>query len=228
MAKLRRLLDEAGFGSTTLIQGEAGQPSWAPKGHWLYKDGFDDPRAQVVWLLRRFALDVYAGAAFSSFFMIADIWEKPYETATQTLPRAQANGILNGLVYTPKPSYDAFCHAAAIWNGDVAPAAASMRIETEAVIAEVPVCLSFSKNETPLHLYYLPSAPSESRLYKNGAAVRLEKEFFDGVLVDTLSGEVFSLPRPEACRDAFVYPDLPIASYPFILAEKSAIEIESL
>jgi hypothetical protein len=84
---LRSLLDGAGFEKTKLIQGEAGQPSWAPKGHWLYKDGFDNPRAQAVWLLRRFVLDHFAEVAISSFFMIADIWEKPYETATQILPR---------------------------------------------------------------------------------------------------------------------------------------------
>lgn len=228
VAHLRRMLDEAGFERTELIQGEAGQPSWAPKGHWLYKDGFDDPRAQAIWLLRRYALDVYAGAAISSFFMIADIWEKPYETATQTLPRAQANGILNGLVYTPKPSYEAFCHAAAVWNGDVARAPASMRIHTDAEASDAPVCLSFTKNGAQMHLYYLPSAPTEVCLHKNGATVCLEKELFDGVLVDTFSGEVFSLPSPEASKGAFIYRGLPIANYPFILAGKSAIEIESV
>ena len=225
---LRKLLDEAGFEKTELIQGEAGQPSWAPKGHWLYKDGFDNPRAQAVWLLRRFALDNYAGVAISSFFMIADIWEKPYETATQILPRAQANGILNGLVYTPKPSYEALCHVAAVLNGDVRISDAYFTVENalkDPIKAEI-LCLSFEKDGSPMHLYYLPCVPSENYCYEEAISAYLSKPFRDGVLVDLLNGEVFDLPKAEDDQGHVVYRGLPLTNYPILLAERSMIPIQ--
>ena len=225
---LRKLLDEAGFDKTELIQGEAGQPSWAPKGHWLYKDGFDDPRAQAVWLLRRFALDHYAGVAISSFFMIADIWEKPYETAAQILPRAQANGILNGLVYTPKPSYEALCHVAAVFNGDVRISDAYFTVENAQndSCEEEILRLSFEKDGSPMHLYYLPCAPSENYCYEEAISAYLSKPFRDGVLVDLLNGEVFDLPKAEGDQGHVVYRDLPLTNYPILLAERSAIALQ--
>lgn len=223
--RLRSLLDASGFAATRLIQGEAGHPSWAPKGHWLYKDGFDDPRAQAVWLLRRFALDHYAGVAISSFFMIADIWEKPYETATQILPRAQANGILNGLVYTPKPSYAAFTHTAVVFQGDIQTAdidffaslSAGDPLETEALVR-----LCFTKNGAPMYLYYLPSAPTEKCLRERAVTVGFSKALHDGVLVDMLTGEVFSVGAGAAYRD------LPVANYPMLLTERAAVMIDNI
>ncbi len=225
VAYLRRLLNEAGFEKTELIQGEAGQPSWAPKGHWLYKDGFDDPRAQAIWLLRRFALDHYAGVAMTSFFMIADIWEKPYETATQTLPRAQANGILNGLVYTPKPSFTAFSHVANVFAGEILPSDTRLRVILEKPKEHAPVCLSFTKNGAPMHLYYLPSAPTERQ--EDRATLVLKAPLQNGVLVDMLTGEVYTLPAPRITKGGIVYEDLPISNYPFLITEHQEIETES-
>lgn len=226
---LRELLDGAGFEKTQLIQGEAGQPSWAPKGHWLYKDGFDNPRAQAVWLLRRFVLDHFAEVAISSFFMIADIWEKPYETATQILPRAQANGILNGLVYTPKPSYEAFRHIAAVFNGDIRKKDAYFVVENTSDApseAEAAVCLSFLKNGAPMHIYYLPSAPAEDLYRAESVSVYLSEPLCEPVLVDLLSGEVFDLSSHETQGALFAYRGLPLANYPMVLTERSALPLE--
>ncbi len=226
---LRRLLDEAGFEKTELIQGEAGQPSWAPKGHWLYKDGFDDPRAQAIWLLRRFALDHYAGVSITSFFMIADIWEKPYETATQILPRAQANGILNGLVYTPKPSYEALRHIAAVFNGDIRKTDAYFTMENASDApceTAATLRLSFTKNGAPMHLYYLPSAPSEKCYREDAVSVYLSEALSEPVLVDLLSGEVFDLPKADEVQGFAVYRGLPFTNYPMLLTERSTIQIK--
>ncbi len=221
---LRHLLDTAGFEKTELIQGEAGQPSWAPKGHWLYKDGFDDPRAQAVWLLRRFALDHYAEVALASFFMIADIWEKPYETATQTLPRAQANGILNGLAYTPKPSYEALRHITSVFRGDIKRKDTAFTVEGTG--AEEAVCLSFEKDGGATYLYYRPSAPTEKYYREAAVSVCLPAPLCDPVLADLLTGEVFSLPEAEICQGLYVYRNLPFSNYPMVLAEREGVAIE--
>lgn len=228
---LRCLLDAAGFEKTELIQGEAGQPSWAPKGHWLYKNGFDDPRAQAVWLLRRFALDHYAEVALSSFFMIADIWEKPYETATQILPRAQANGILNGLVYTPKPSYEALRHTVSVFSGSVKKKEAYFTVESTAddpCETAATVRLSFEKNGSPMHLYYLPTAPTEKCYREAAVSAYLSQTLCEPVLADLLTGEVFALCEGEAVQGLFAYRGLPLANYPMLLTERAAIQIEEI
>ena len=162
--------------------------------------------------------------------MIADIWEKPYETATQTLPRAQANGILNGLVYTPKPSYEAFRHMAAVFNGNIQKAQVCFsveRVKDGLDPAEVPNCFSFEKNGAAMHLYYLPSAPTEKCCRESAVSVYLAQSFCDGVLVDLLSGEVFDLPKAEAVNGLFAYRGLPLTNYPMLLIERAAVCIES-
>ena len=229
VAHLRSILDDAGFTHTQLIQGEAGQPSWAPEGHWLYKEGFDNPRAQAVWLLRRFILDHYVGVALSSFFMIADIWEKPYEMATKTIPRAQANGILNGLSYTPKPSYTAMQHTAALLQGDIKASNAYFT----ASVPEVDICarhalmrLAFEKDNKPMYVYYLPSAVGEEVYIKDALTAFVEAPLDEPVLLDMYTGEVFALSAPACVQGLAAYESLPLANYPLVLTERSAIILE--
>ncbi len=94
-----------GFENVDLWQGEGGHPSWAYKGHWLVKNGVSSEYAQAVWQLRRYFLDVFFGMKRSSFFQMADMWEKPYAKAVELIQKPAAHGILNGLTYTPKESY---------------------------------------------------------------------------------------------------------------------------
>lgn len=111
---LRKMLDTRGMQHVELWQGEGGYPSWAYKGRWLAPEtGCDSERSQAVWQLRRFFLDVYNGIKLSSFFMMADVWEKPYAKAVEVLEKPAAHGILNGLTYTPKKSYETIKNAAA-------------------------------------------------------------------------------------------------------------------
>ncbi len=227
VAHLRSILDAAGFESTKLIQGEAGQPSWAPEGHWLYKNGFDNPRAQAVWLLRRYCMDFYADVALSSFFMIADIWEKPYEMATKTIPRAQANGILNGLVYTPKPSYAAMQHVCALFRGEVRAVRRYFTGEAAAAACEQLALqrLCFEKDGLPMYVYYLPSAPSEEFYAQKAFTAYIQKPLEAPVLVDLFTGAVYALDGEKNAQGLAVYADLPLANYPMVLTERAAIEV---
>lgn len=76
VAHLRRRLDATDLSHVELWQGEAGYPSWAYKGRFLAENGCDDERPQAVFQLRRYFLDIYNGVKCSSFFQMADMWEK--------------------------------------------------------------------------------------------------------------------------------------------------------
>jgi hypothetical protein len=93
--------------------------------------------------------------------------------------------------------------------------------------AEAIVRLSFTKNGAPMHLYYLPSAPTEQCFFEDAVSVCLSNPLSDPVLVDLLSGEVFSLSPCEECGLA-AYKNLPIANYPMVLTERAAIKIDTI
>lgn len=78
VAQIRKIFDENGMKHIELWQGEGGYPSWAYEGHGLVRDGKTSERSQAVYQLRRYFIDVFRGIKRSSFFQIADVWEKPY------------------------------------------------------------------------------------------------------------------------------------------------------
>ena len=88
--QIRKMLAERGFNNVELWQGEGGYPSWAYKDHWLVNDGCDSERAQAVWQLRRYFLDVSNGIKLSSFFQMADMWEKPYAKSVGVINKPAA------------------------------------------------------------------------------------------------------------------------------------------
>jgi hypothetical protein len=50
--------------------------------------------------------------------------------------------------------------------------------------------------------------------------------FQAAVLIDPITGEVFRLPRPRANGGLAIFDNLPLADYPFLIAERSAIAID--
>jgi hypothetical protein len=77
-----------------------------------------------------------------------------------------------------------------------------------------------------MHLYYIPSAPSDAYYNENAASVSLSEPLCDGVLLDMLSGKVFALPHHVNIQGRAVYNGLPLSNYPLLITERGAIEIE--
>lgn len=228
-SRLRDLLEERGFSHVELWQGEAGYPSWAYKGHWLVKEGIDDQRPQAVYQLRRYFIDVACGIKMSSFFQMADYWERPYAKATEVIAKPAAHGILNGLVYTPKKSYETISHLAAIFSGDVSPAKSYMFAEVlgESVM-ELLCCqtMAYERNGKGMYAYYLPLELGKMPEKEYKATVVIEGIFEKPTLIDPYTGEVFSIDPTRIDGSMTVFAAIPIKDYPLVLADQSTFSIE--
>ena len=164
-----------------------------------------------------------------SFFQMADMWEKTYETATLTRKKAAAHGILNGLVYTPKKSYETITYLAAIFSGNIVPAKSHMHIDfnTDSVIELIAAqTMSFEKNGKKIYAYYLPIEVGTVMEKHPPATVWLEESLEDPVLIDPYTGEVFKLEKGKSIHGLAFFENLPIKDYPLLLTEKSVFEIE--
>ena len=226
--QLRKLLDEHGFENVDLWQGEGGHPSWAYKGHWLVKNGVSSEYAQAVWQLRRYFLDVFFGMKRSSFFQMADMWEKPYAKAVELIQKPAAHGILNGLTYTPKESYRTITNLSAIFSGNIKPAAHYITVDIDTnSLTELISCrsMSYDKNNTPVYAYYLPTSVLKSKNIDYNTEIRIIDSISDPVLIDPYTSDVYQIDEPEKMFGLTIFKNLPIKNYPLIITDKSAFEI---
>ena len=226
--RMRLLLRESGFPDVELWQGEAGYPSWAYRGHWLVKEGIEDERPQAVYQLRRYFIDVSCGIKRSSFFQIADFWEKPYAKANEVITKPAAHGILNGLTYTPKKSYQTISHLASLFSGDVRPSTAYIFAEVlgESVM-ELLSCqtMAFEKNGKPFYAYYLPLELGKPITKEYTATVVIEGHIEEPILIDTYTGEAFAIEPHSTSEGMTVFRALPLTDYPLVLADKRTFSI---
>lgn len=233
IAHHRQSMDANGLEHVELWQGEAGYPSWAYEGHWLVKEGCNDERPQAVFQLRRYFLDIYNGAKLSSFFQMADMWEKPYAKAVEVLKKPAAQGILNGITYTPKKSYETITYLSAIFSGDIVPSADYIHLNTNAPSpVELLSCqtMTFRKNGMPVYAYYMPTQLGKNEEILYTADVCIYENLENPILIDPYTGDVFEIcepPVPDSPYDCGIvaYKNLPLKDYPLILTEKKAFEI---
>ena len=227
ISHIRRRLNENGFSSVELWQGEAGYPSWAYEGHWLVNKGCDDERPQAVYQLRRYFLDVFNGVKRSSFFQMADMWEKPYAKAKEVIKRPAAHGILNGITYTPKKSYETITNLAAIFSGDIKSSDEYIHIDIDSPSPiELLACetMTFIKNGIPLYAYYIPVQLEKTSYIPYKASIYVYKSLENPILLDPYTGEAFELSNYGCSYDFYVYRNLPLKDYPLILTERDAFE----
>lgn len=240
IAHIRASLDKHGFDKTELWQSEAGFPSWAPEGHGLFREGCDGERAQAVFQLRRYFLDVYYGVKLSSFFQIADMWEKTYAIANEVMQRPAAHGILNGITYTPKQSYKTITSIGTIFGGEVNPTREYMQVDipTGNILEVLSArAFSFNKNGYPMYAYYLALDVASKREDIRSAELYITKEIKNPVLIDPYTHEVFELDVPQKTdwrsyvagynTGLFRYSGLPLKIYPLIITDKDAFKIEA-
>jgi hypothetical protein len=228
VSHLRRRLDENSFEHVELWQGEAGYPSWAYENHWLVKEGCNDERPQAVYQLRRYCLDIFNGLKRSSFFQMADMWEKPYAKATDVIKKPAAHGILNGLKYTPKQSYYTITNIAAIFSGDVKPTHDYIHIDINSSSPiELLACetMTFVKNDAPFYAYYLPVQLGKEVNIPYTADVSVYKYLENPVLIDPYTGEVFEIYDFAYSHGTYMCRNMPLKDYPLILTERNVFEI---
>ncbi len=240
LREIKRLFRENGLGDVDIWQGEAGYPSWAYEGHWLIPKGTDSERSQAVWQLRRYFLDVAYGLKRSSFFQMADMWEKQYEQAVLVIQKAAAQGILNGKTYTPKKSYETISYLSSLLTKDVEPADLYAAIDfwaddvCEFVSTQI---FTYRKNGYPMCAYYLPTDVAEESTKNYSAALEMFEKIEEPVLVDMYTGDVYEISYAEKEKtdiatdyavnefNNFRFAGLPIKDYPLVITDRRAIDI---
>lgn len=228
VSHMRHLLNSNGFMEVELWQGEAGYPSWAYEGHWMIKEGCNDERAQAVWQLRRYFLDIYNGIKRSSFFQMADYWERPYEKSVEVLNKPAAHGILNGKIYTPKESYKTITNLASIFSGDIKPTHTYMNVDSDSIsVANLLSCqtMTYRRNNTFVYAYYLPLELGKVCDFEYNTAVVISETINSPILIDTYTGDVYEVEEPEYRSGKWRYSNLPLKDYPLVLTDSSAFEI---
>ncbi len=226
--QMRKLLDSRGFSNVDIWQGEAGYPSWAPKGHWLLRDGADNERAQAVCLLRRFFIDLYSGIKRGSHFQMVDMWEKPYEMATSVQAKPAGHGILRGITYEPKDSYRAISHISALLTDDIAPEffSASVDFMSDSVCEFISTqVMTFKKNGMPICVYHLPTDVAAKPKAPYNVTVQMYGKLKEPVLIDMYSGTVYEIEDSEEGEYTSKFKDLPLYDYPLVITEKKLIEL---
>ena len=236
VSHLRRLFRKYGFEGTELWMGEGGYPSWFPKGHWMHPDPANDgsEHQQAVYMLRRMMTDAGLGLKRHSYFQMADMWERPYEKADEVLKKPAAQGILNGVVYTPKESYYAISRLAHVLSGDIEPLEAyfGVDVKDEKAFGRENVSalrhFALKRNGGQMYVWYLPTDIEAERGIVGEMRLDVEtfedvREMREPVVIDLYSGEVF---RAEAKIGRGISVDVPIAEYPILLCDRADLEIE--
>ncbi len=225
---IQKLIADCGLESVEIWQGEGGYPSWAYKNHWLVKDGADSERAQAIWQLRRYFIDLHCGITRSSFFQVADMWERAYEKAKEVVAKPAAHGILNGITYTPKESYRTISHLASLMNKPIKPADtfANVDFNTKDTCEFLSVqVMAFERNGKPMYCYYIPSSVSKEIDSTYTAKLETNIEIESPVLLDMYTGEVFEIEKTTNDGIVYGYLELPIKDYPLVVIDKNEIEI---
>ncbi len=225
--KARKLLDAVGHKSCEIWMGEGGHASWHPVGHDQCKEGGGNERRQAIWQLRRGMLDFKGEVEKTSFFMIADVYEKPYETAAKVEKKPAAQGILNGLTYTPKKCHETLSYLATVLSGDLAISDGIFHVDFPFnVFCKRPKTVSFMRNGKEIFAYWNPIPIEEESGVRQGASADIPfSKIKTPVIIDLLEGTV-SLVDPENFdKETGHLKNLPIADYPILICDKESFEI---
>ncbi|MGN0173563.1 MAG: hypothetical protein ACI39F_03895 [Acutalibacteraceae bacterium] len=211
-----------GLGHVEFWQGEGGCPSYFPKNHWLNNKCEGTERTQAIWIIRRFFLDLLAGTKLTSYFEMADLWEKPYEKAREVIDKPAAHGILNGLTYTKKQSYYVISRIATVLSGEIKLTSPKFKVFDKRQDEEEIITISFERNKKEILAYYKPYYIENVIDNRFEAEISLENTNIENpVIIDLYSGTVY-----ECTTDNNVIKNAPIGQYPILVCSKNTFELE--
>jgi hypothetical protein len=232
VCQVERIFASKGLSDVDLWQGESGYPSWFPPNHWLHPRGPGNERQQAVWQLRRYFLDAAANTKMTSFFQIADMWERPYEKAVEVITKPAAHGILNGITYTPKKAYETISRLATVLSGTIKPLDTYFtgRLDGDICQSLAVVLIALEKNGWPMYIYYLPSDIEDEQPMRDGFTLQindigLKHPLFEPVLIDMYSGDVMATGPLQEAHGKRWLSNLPIADYPLLICDRSLFDL---
>jgi hypothetical protein len=230
-----------------LWQGECGLPSSGDTIHGRSGNPWGE-RIQAKHLLRRFLTDLLAGLEVSSWYILSD-WRASEEqvssrAASKHWPRGRDAGVnTKGLIHVdtwePKPGYRAAQHMGALIDGT---AEVQRDVSVEFTVHDqgifyglldpdedrfpmVPWTAGFRDGRgDALLAWWLPWRMQEIVIPARVDLLIRGMRWREPVLVDPLEGGVY--PALAETRDgAILVRGVPMADYPFMLAERSAIDL---
>ena len=230
-----------------LWQGECGLPSSGDTIHGRSGNPWG-LQIQAKYLLRRFLTDLLAGIEVSSWYILSDWRASPEQVAARQAsehwPRGRdagvnTKGIINVDTWEPKPAYYAAQHIGALIDGGATlqrDVSVQFTVHDQGIFyglldpdedryPMVPWTASFADAQgNALLAWWLPwrmqeiVIPARAGLLIRGTAWR------EPVLVDPLEGSVYPV-LAEQCDGATLVRGLPLADYPFMLAERAAVPL---
>lgn len=237
-AETRKLMKKFGHTSCQLWMGESGHASWHPVGHVRVPEGGGSEHRQAVWHLRRFFIDLSAELGMTSIFQIADMREGVYTTVKRKDKMPAAQGILNGLTYTPKLSYYTISRVSTVLSGDISLTDEIFYVSVKNVSGvedegikrllweRHPKKLTYSRNGKPIYVYWLPfPVETEAEIIYGATADIPFADIENPVVIDMLTGKVYSVDEEDIERDVYRLKNLPICDYPMLICDKNTFEI---
>ncbi len=217
----RELFDKNGLERCELWQGEGGCPSWYPEKHWLKNKKPGTERAQAVWVIRRFFLDLLVGATFTSYFQMADMWEKSYEKARGVIKKPAAHGILWGKTYEKKQAYYTISRIATVLSGEIVKTDKPIEIADDFDNEEL-IQVPFKRNGNDIIAYYKPYYVEDEIENRWDAKIDFSgTNIKNPVVIDLYSGDVYECES----KDNIII-GAPIGQYPLLLCDKDTFETE--
>lgn len=239
---LRRVLDANGGRHIRIWQGESGFASWAPERYWQPRFVRESQRAQANWLLRRFLIDFSLGLEISSLFLVADMMECAYlvSNRAQSAFNVARQGLLNGLVYTPKAACFALANLCALFHGELRPHDSMLEFNLSRHFPDdqphdgleklaVWKQLFVRDDGQPLYAYYLPVNVQGEPQTIPDAVLSLYDEpdvspLQTPVLVDLLTGDVRQLAGSRHPH-RWGFTGMPLAEHPLVICDRTAVEL---
>jgi len=226
VSRLKEMIDTINP-NIKLWQGECGYPSQDNGSGWM-GNGPWSPTIQAKWLLRRMLCDLSYNAEVSSYFsMVEYITGGNVDEGKGTL---NSKGLLKLDKLTPKPAYYAYQNLISVLNGSLKAALSnqySIEIHNEGSFYGVKSknmrFLDIENGTGARFLAYWLMWRMQDMITNACISIKTEKQFIKPVLINLLTGEVEKI-QIEGNRNNQWLIRLPLADYPFVIAEEKDIK----
>ena len=174
----------------------------------------------------------------TSIFQIADMREGVYTTVYRKDKMPAAQGVLNGLTYTPKLAYYTLSRASTVLSGDISLTDEIFYLTTREItgiedrnIARLlteryPKKVTYSRNGKPVYAYWLPfPVETEAEIIYGATADIPFADIKTPVVIDLLTGDVYKIDEKDINREVYRLENLPICDYPMLICDIDTFEI---
>lgn len=227
--RLKEMVDSVNP-SIELWQGECGYPSRDNSSGWM-GNGPWSPSVQAKWLLRRMFTDLSYNARSISYFCLVDY--SLNGNIDEGKGNVNSKGLLQLNTLSPKPAYKAYQNLISLMNGRLEAKISTdyeVKITSEGSFYNIKPknlrLLEIQDETEGRYLAYWIVWRMQELVNNAGATIETKTPFREPVLVNLLTGELTKI-KFVMTDDSQQLLQLPLADYPFVIAEADNIEADS-